>query len=82
MITNRNAVSRCLFCLLCLCFMLTAQAFEPFRFAVVTDVHINVTSKNPSEDLRQTVSAINNDDSIDFVLVTGEIGRASCRERV
>ena len=76
MITNRNAVSRCLFCLLCLCFMLTAQAFEPFRFAVVTDVHINVTSKNPSEDLRQTVSAINNDDSIDFVLVTGDIADA------
>lgn len=76
MITNRNAVSRCLFCLLCLCFMLTAQALEPFRFAVVTDVHINVTSKNPSEDLRQTVSAINNDDSIDFVLVTGDIADA------
>ena len=76
MITNRNAVSRCLFCLLCLCFMLTAQAFEPFRFAVVTDVHINVTSKNPSEDLRQTVSAINNDNSIDFVLVTGDIADA------
>ena len=76
MITNRNAVSRCLFCLLCLCFMLTAQAFEPFRFAVVTDVHINVKSKNPSEDLRQTVSAINNDDSIDFVLVTGDIADA------
>jgi len=53
-----------------------AQAFEPFRFAVVTDVHINVTSKNPSEDLRQTVSAINNDDSIDFVLVTGDIADA------
>ena len=76
MITNRNAVSRCLFCLLCLCFMLTAQAFEPFRFAVVTDVHINVKSLNPSDDLRQTVAAINNDDSIDFVLVTGDIADA------
>ena len=53
-----------------------ARAFEPFRFAVVTDVHINVKSKNPSEDLRQTVSAINNDDSIDFVLVTGDIADA------
>ena len=74
--TKRQVVIRYVLSLLCLCVTMMAQAFEPFRFAVVTDVHINVTSKNPSEDLRQTVSAINNDDSIDFVLVTGDIADA------
>lgn len=74
--TKRQVIIRYVLSLLCLCVTMMAQAFEPFRFAVVTDVHINVTSKNPSEDLRQTVSAINNDDSIDFVLVTGDIADA------
>ena len=74
--TKRQSIIRYVLSLLCLCVTMMARAFEPFRFAVVTDVHINVKSKNPSEDLRQTVSAINNDDSIDFVLVTGDIADA------
>ena len=47
--------------------------FEPFRFAVVTDVHINKTHPNPLQDLRLSVQQINATDSIDFVLVTGDI---------
>lgn len=65
-----------MFCLLCLCLTLGAWAFEPFRFAVVTDIHINVHAQTPSDDLRQTVAAINSDDSTDFVLVTGDIADA------
>lgn len=64
------------FLVLFLALSLSSQAFEPFRFAVVTDVHINVKAENPSEDLRQTVAAINGNDSIDFVLVTGDIADA------
>lgn len=64
----------CLFC--CLCFFLGSPAFEPFRFAVVTDVHIKVGTNQPTEDLRQSVNQINHDDSIDFVLVTGDIADA------
>lgn len=52
---------------------LPAKAFEPFRFAVVTDVHINKTHPNPLQDLRLSVQQINATDSIDFVLVTGDI---------
>ena len=47
------------FLVLFLALSLSSQAFEPFRFAVVTDVHINVNAENPTEDLRQTVAAIN-----------------------
>lgn len=74
--TKASSVKRSLISLLSLCIALATQAFEPFRFAVVTDIHINVKSQNPSDDLRQTVAQINNDDSIDFVLVTGDIADA------
>lgn len=47
-----------------------------FRFAVVTDIHQQVGAAAPTEDLRHTVSQINQDDSIDFVLVTGDIADA------
>ena len=53
-----------------------AYAFEPFRFAVVTDIHISANSSQPTEDLRQSVAQINNDANIDFVLVTGDIADA------
>lgn len=56
--------------------IVTASAFEPFRFAVVTDIHINAGQQSPTEDLRSTVAQINADDSIDFVLVTGDIADA------
>ena len=58
---------------LLMAFSLSAKAFEPFRFAVVTDVHINKTHPNPLQDLRLSVQQINATDSIDFVLVTGDI---------
>ena len=60
----------------CLVTFTAACAFEPFRFAVVTDIHIAAGSPKPTEDLRQSVSQINNDASIDFVLVTGDIADA------
>lgn len=72
----RQTGRRWMFCLLCLCLTLGAWAFKPFRFAVVTDIHINVHAQTPSDDLRQTVAAINSDDSTDFVLVTGDIADA------
>ena len=58
---------------LLMAFSLSAKGLEPFRFAVVTDVHINKTHPNPLQDLRLSVQQINATDSIDFVLVTGDI---------
>ena len=60
----------------CFVVLTATYAFEPFRFAVVTDIHISTGSPKPTEDLSQSVSQINNDASIDFVLVTGDIADA------
>lgn len=62
--------------LCCLYAILGSLAFEPFRFAVVTDLHIKAGTNQPTEDLRLSVNQINHDDSIDFVLVTGDIADA------
>lgn len=60
-------------------------ALTPFRLAVITDIHIRATSglqggamvgnRNVSL-LRNSIRQINQDDSIDFVLVTGDIADA------
>lgn len=44
-----------------------------FRFAILTDIHIRVGATTPTQDLRNSVSQINQDNGIDFVLVTGDI---------
>ncbi|MFR6708269.1 MAG: metallophosphoesterase family protein [Bacteroides stercoris] len=44
-----------------------------FRFAQITDIHFSPNNPNPTEDLLRSVAQINATDSIDFVLVTGDI---------
>jgi outer membrane protein assembly factor BamB/predicted phosphodiesterase len=56
-----------------LTFTLPGMATGPFRFVVLSDVHINVLTPSATEDLRSSVQQINATDSIDFVLVTGDI---------
>ena len=51
----------------------SAQAGEPFRFALLTDIHIDINAPGPTQDLRNSVDQINASDSIDFILVTGDI---------
>lgn len=51
----------------------TVVQAQRFRFVVISDIHINVKSPQAYSDLTQSVSQINNTDSIDFVLVTGDI---------
>ncbi|MCO6025219.1 PQQ-binding-like beta-propeller repeat protein [Prevotella cerevisiae] len=50
-----------------------AKGGEPFRFIELTDIHINAKETSAIEDLRHTVDQINASDSIDFILVTGDI---------
>ncbi len=45
---------------------------EPFRFALLTDIHIQEKG-NSTEDLENSVKQINESESIDFVLVTGDL---------
>ena len=44
-----------------------------FRFAQLTDIHLTPNNPNPTEDLLRSVAQINATDSIDFVLVTGDL---------
>lgn len=44
-----------------------------FRFAQLTDLHLSMHNPNPTEDLLRSIARINATDSIDFVLVTGDI---------
>ena len=62
-----------MFLSLCLLpFMVQAQ-HGTFRFAQITDIHFSPNNSNPTEDLLRSVAQINATDSIDFVLVTGDI---------
>lgn len=46
---------------------------QVFRFAQLTDLHLSPYNPNPTEDLLRSVAQINATDSIDFVLVTGDL---------
>ena len=53
---------------------LVAQAQQgTFRFAQLTDIHLNPGNPAPTEDLLRSIAQINATDSIDFVLVTGDL---------
>ncbi len=48
-------------------------ATETFRFALITDLHIQMKNLQPDEDLLNAVNDINHLPEIDFVLVSGDI---------
>jgi outer membrane protein assembly factor BamB/predicted phosphodiesterase len=53
---------------------------QEFRFAVITDTHLNRNNPNPEEDLKNTIADINADTAIRFVLATGDLTEAGDRE--
>ena len=57
---------------------LSVQATN-FRFALLTDIHISPTNPAPLEDLRRSIDEIIEMDSIDFVVVSGDITEAGDR---
>lgn len=44
-----------------------------FSFAQLTDIHVSPSNPNPTEDLLRSVAQINATDSLDFILVTGDL---------
>ena len=60
---------------------LNAQ-IRPFRFAQITDIHLNPNNANPTEGLLRSVSQINATDSLDFVLITGDIADYGDRKTI
>lgn len=74
---NRRLFTSVLFACL-LPFMVQAQQ-AVFRFAQLTDIHLSPNNPNPTEDLLRSIAQINATDSIDFVLVTGDIAEEGDR---
>ena len=46
---------------------------KPFRFAQLTDIHLNPNGSGPTEALMKSIEQINRTGGIDFVLVTGDL---------
>src|SRR5688572_15267271 len=46
---------------------------KSFRFAFISDTHINESNATPSIDLRRTVRDVNSMNDIAFVVLTGDI---------
>ncbi len=59
-------------CFLLLCISVLAQ-IKPFRFAFISDTHIGSPDGVAEEDLRRTVSDINQIPDVAFVVITGDI---------
>ena len=63
-----------IYSLLALTFCVQVQAqIGTFRFAQLTDIHLSENNPNPTEDLLRSIAQINATDSLDFVLVTGDL---------
>src|SRR5574344_2430044 len=62
-----------LFGIFLFCSAMNLSAQSKFRFALLTDVHIRTADKSAIQDLENSVNQINHTDSIDFILVTGDI---------
>lgn len=61
---------------LCLSVVLSATNF---RFALLTDVHISPSNPTPLEDLQRSIDEIIKMDSVDFVIVSGDLTEAGDR---
>ena len=54
--------------------MATTQAIaQDFRFAQLTDIHLDGNNPTPLNALQQSIDRINATDGLDFVLITGDI---------
>ncbi|WP_078831230.1 outer membrane protein assembly factor BamB family protein [Sediminibacterium ginsengisoli] len=60
----------------------TNAQWKPFRFAFISDTHINDRNNIPSEDLRRTVADINQMTDIAFVVITGDITELGTDEEI
>ncbi len=61
-----------LFLLFILSFTVALWATEPFRFALLTDLHISILKPQHAEDLQLVVVDVNTNAKIDFVLIDGD----------
>jgi outer membrane protein assembly factor BamB/Icc-related predicted phosphoesterase len=72
------------FVLLLTVFLLTQvnAQFKPFRFAFISDTHIGSPNGAAEEDLRRTVTDINQMNDVVFVVVTGDVTELGTDEEI
>ena len=71
-------MKRILLVTICLSVALFAGA-TAFRFALLTDIHVSPSNPSPLEDLKNSINEIRKNDSIDFVIVSGDVTEAGDR---
>ena len=80
LIADVNSIFRILF-LLILSTAANGQ-IKPFRIAFISDTHIGSPDGKAEEDLKRTVTDINNQPNIDFVVITGDITELGTDEQL
>ena len=53
-----------------------------FSFALLTDLHISTSNPRPMEDLRRSIEDINQNPTIEFVVVTGDLTESGDRASI
>ena len=53
-----------------------------FSFALLTDTHISTSNPRPMEDLQRSIADINQNSSIEFVVVTGDLTESGDRASI
>ena len=66
-------IKRFLLSFICFLFVLQYVVAEQFRFALFTDIHIQMVNDQSSIDLQNAVDDLNKQEAIDFVIVSGDI---------
>lgn len=59
--------------LLLLIFQFSAYSRGSFRFAFITDMHIDINNEKPTNDLLAAVNEINSKNDIEFILIGGDV---------
>ncbi len=58
---------------LLLIFQLSAYCSDSFRFAFITDMHIDINNEQPTNDLLAAINEINSNNAIEFILIGGDV---------
>lgn len=66
-------MKKIIFSVFLLTFLSVIYAAETFRFALFTDLHIQMINNQPDEDLQNAVNEVNTMSDIDFVIVSGDV---------
>lgn len=67
----RMTIKKCVACAFVMWHCMAVSAWENFKFAQITDIHIS--SDATKMYLQQSIDQINADNTVDFILVTGDL---------